>query len=311
MRIRSEIKAGLIGIAAMVVLIWGIHFLKGENVLRSTYILHTCLNHSEGIQKSAPILYKGMKIGYVENIKLGNETECPVLLTLAIKKNFHIRKKSLAELFSSDIMGTKAIRIIMGSGAETFRNNDTIPSHIEPDLIKTVQDRVVPLAEDLGQLALSLNLLAGRMDSIIGLGSIPDILENLSMLTSSLKKEFSAGGSLDSSFTHLESFTGMLAENEETIESMLGHLESVSSALDSAGLEQLGKDLQLLSAGMNVLIGEINSGDGTAGKLIYTDSLHHSLLSLITNLDSLVKDLGEHPEDYVQFSLFGKSGRKK
>jgi phospholipid/cholesterol/gamma-HCH transport system substrate-binding protein len=51
----------------------------------------------------------------------------------------------------------------------------------------------------------------------------------------------------------------------------------------------------------------VNSGQGTAGKLIYSDSLYYYLENLVSDLDSLIVDLNENPQDYVRFSLFGKS----
>ena len=34
MKIRSEAKVGLIGIVTMAVLIWGVNYLKGKNILK-------------------------------------------------------------------------------------------------------------------------------------------------------------------------------------------------------------------------------------------------------------------------------------
>ena len=81
--------------------------------------------------------------------------------------------------------------------------------------------------------------------------------------------------------------------------------------MDRAGLDQLGAELRQLTSEMGLLVKQINSGRGSAGKLIYSDSLYESLKVLVIDLDSLIKDLEEHPEDYVNFSVFGRSSRKK
>ncbi|MCD4710049.1 MAG: hypothetical protein K8R52_04325 [Bacteroidales bacterium] len=63
MKISSEAKVGLIGIATLVILIWGINYLKGRNILNNTYTLHAFYEDSEGLESSAPIVMNGMKIG--------------------------------------------------------------------------------------------------------------------------------------------------------------------------------------------------------------------------------------------------------
>ena len=58
---------------------------------------------------------------------------------------------------------------------------------------------------------------------------------------------------------------------------------------------------------IDLMMKQINSGEGSAGKLLYSDSLYQSLNVLVADLDSLVLDLIENPKDYVQVSVFGKS----
>lgn len=92
--------------------------------------------------------------------------------------------------------------------------------------------------------------------------------------------------------------------------SLVGHLNSISAAVDSAGLDRLSEELIAVSEQFNHLLAQVNSGEGSAGKLIYSDSLYISLETLITDLDTLIRDLNENPGDYVQFSVFGKSKSK-
>ena len=78
MKISSEAKVGLIGIATLVLLIWGINYLKGRNILNSTYTLHAFYEDSGGLENSSPILMQGIKIGYIDDIELQQGQELPV-----------------------------------------------------------------------------------------------------------------------------------------------------------------------------------------------------------------------------------------
>ena len=87
---------------------------------------------------------------------------------------------------------------------------------------------------------------------------------------------------------------------------MTEHLNSISESLDSAGIEDIAKELKAASGAFTQLLEQVNSGEGSVGKLVYSDTLYLHLQNLVSNLDSLVIDLQENPGDYVRFSLFGK-----
>jgi phospholipid/cholesterol/gamma-HCH transport system substrate-binding protein len=104
----------------------------------------------------------------------------------------------------------------------------------------------------------------------------------------------------------MESFTSMLDSQEEEFKSMAVHMNSVSEALDSAGIDKIAGQLLEASLAFTQLMDQMNSGEGSVGKLFYSDTLYVQLQNLVSNLDSLITDLNENPKDYVHFSLFGK-----
>jgi phospholipid/cholesterol/gamma-HCH transport system substrate-binding protein len=307
MKISIEAKVGLIGIATLVVLIWGINYLKGRNILKSTYTLYAHYQDSGGLETSAPVLMHGIKIGYVESIDLEPEEMRPVEITLHIEKDFPLRLGSSAILYSADLMGSKAIRILSSREEGFLSDQDTILSALEPDLFSSIGEQAVPVLHQIGQLAASLDTLAASMDLLLSSDAAHESLEHISDITGSLKAYTEPGGSLHESFIHLESFSSMLADQEDEIASMTSHLNSVSEALDSAGIDKLTQELVATTGEFKVLLEQLNSGEGTVGKLIYSDTLYQHLEHLVSDLDSLVLDLNENPKKYVHFSLFGKS----
>lgn len=307
MKISIEAKVGLIGIATLVILIWGINYLKGRNILKSTYTLHAFYEDSGGLENSAPVLMNGIKIGYIEAIDLQPEAPQPVALTLHIEKAYPLRLGSSAVLFSADLLGSKAIRIDPSSNEAYLSDNDTILSAHEGDLFSSLGDQVGPLMQQIGQLATSLDTLATKMNELLSSEATQNTLEHVSDITDLLKTSLKPGGSLYESFSNLESFSTVLVEQEEDIASITSHLNSVSEALDSAEIDKLSQELMATTGQFKLLLEQVNSGQGTAGKLIYSDTLYYHLENLVSDLDSLILDLNENPQDYVRFSLFGKS----
>ena len=306
MKISSEVKVGLIGIATLLILIWGINYLKGRNILNSTYTLHAFFENSGGLENSSPIIMNGMKIGYIDDIILQPELSLPVHVFIHIEKQYPVNHGSKAILFSADMLGTKAIRIESSREQGTMQHQDTILTSAEADMLSSLSAQVMPVMGQIGDLAESLDSVVQKLDRLMESDSPAEILEDLSEISASLSTSLNPGGALHSSFLNLDSFTGMLESQKEEIASMTSHLNSVSEALDSAGIVQIAEELKTASGAFAQLLEQLNSGEGTMGKLLYSDSLYMHLQNLVADLDSLVIDLNENPKDYVHFSLFGK-----
>jgi len=310
MKISSELKIGIIGILTFAVLIWGINYLKGRNILGSTYAIHASYSDAGGIEASAPVLMNGVKIGYIKELELIPGEERPIKVNLSIEKHYPIQKGSTAVLFSSDLLGTKAIRIDPSGAQQFLGSNDTIQATIEPNLIDALQESLLPVIEQVSSLTGSLDSLVLGVNQLIGSEELGVTIDHLASISESLKRSLNPGGSLNESFSNLESFTSVLKAQEDEFTALTAHLQSISQKVDSAGVDKLAGELLSMSRQFNHLLQQINSGQGNAGKFIREDSLYVNLDRLIVDLNKLITDLNENPEDYVQISLFGKSQKK-
>lgn len=307
MKISNEAKVGIIGIATIAVLIWGLNYLKGRNIFNTTYTLYSFYPESGGIESSSPVLINGVKIGYVEEVVLRMNETPSIKVILSIESRHRIYEGSVAELVSADLLGTKAIRIASSGSLTEMQDHDTLQGVTEPDIITSLQSRIFPILEKTDQLAQSLDTLSRHMERLFSQDALSQTLENIADLTSSLKTSLSRGGSLDESFRNLESFTSVLHEEKEEMASLVRNLNSISESLNRAGIDTLSAGMTSVLLQFDKLIEQINKGEGSVGELIYSDTLHENFVVLIKDLDSLVRDLKENPGDYVQISLFGKS----
>jgi len=306
MKISSEAKVGFIGIATLALLIWGINYLKGRNILNSTYTLHAFYENSGGLENSSPVLMKGMKIGYIDDIELQPGSSLPVHVILHVEKKYPVSIGSSALLFSVDLLGTRAIRIESPGSGRDMQHNDTLLTAIEADMIASLSAQVMPVMEQIGDLSESLDSVVQKLDKLLDSEAPGETLQDLSEISASLSSSLSPGGALYMSFHNLESFTSMLESQEDELKSMTGHLNSISETIDSAGIDRIADELLAASGAFTRLMEQLNSGEGSMGKLFYSDSLYAQLQNLLIDLDSLIIDLNENPQDYVRFSLFGK-----
>ena len=311
MKLSSEAKIGIIGIITLVVLIWGINYLKGRNILTNTYSLLAYYSDASGLESSAPVLMNGVKIGFIKELELSPGESKPIKIVLSIEKEYPIQKGSQAILFSADLLGTKAIRIEQSGEKQYLEYNDTIQSILEPDMLSSLQAQIMPVLQQISNLAVSLDSLTQGLDQLIDSEATRETMVHLSTISESLKTSLEPGGSLNQSFGNLESFTAMLKAQEEDVASITSHLNSISQSVDSAAINKLSHELLAMTHQFSLILEHINSGQGNVGKFIYADSLYLNLDMLISDLDELIRDLNENPEDYVHISLFGNSQKKK
>jgi len=306
MKLSSEAKIGLIGIATLAILIWGINYLKGRNILNGNYTLHTYFENAGGMEESSPVYMQGIKIGYIDHIELQQGLALPVHVSMHVEKKYPVPEGSIAVLFSADILGSRAVRIKSGASGAPLDHNDTIPAAVETDIFTSISSQVMPVMEQIGTLAESMDSIVHRIDGLLESESTTGTLEDLRNISASLASSLDPGGALYNSFNNLESFSASLKAQEDEFESMVIHLNSISEAVDSAGIDRIAGELNAAAEAFNQLMEKLNSGEGSMGKLFYSDTLYAQLQNLVVSLDSLVTDLSENPQDYVRFSLFGK-----
>jgi len=303
----NEARVGIIGIITIAVLVWGINYLKGRNIFSTDYTLYAFYPETGGLQGSSPVLINGVKVGYIEDIQLRTNESPSVKVVLKIENRYTFGEGSLAKLISTDLLGGKALRIETSGEQVPMQDHDTIVGIVEPDIISSLQTALFPILEKTNTLATSLDTLSSQMQNILSQENLSQIIDNLADLSYSLKSALGPGGSLNESFRNLESFTGMLEEEKDEMASLIENLNSISASLDRAGLDSLSMEMTSTFSQLKVLMEQVNSGEGSAGKLLYSDSLYNNISILVVDLDSLVKDLKENPKDYVQVSVFGKS----
>jgi phospholipid/cholesterol/gamma-HCH transport system substrate-binding protein len=160
MKIANETKVGILAAFSIALLIIGYNFLKGNAIFSSETVLYARYSHVDGLAVSKPVLINGFQIGRVDKLQL--QRDGSILATLKIKGKYDIPKSSIAKLESTDLLGSKAIVMDLGSGSEYAQDGDTLNANVQKGLLETVQP-VQKKAE----------MIIGKMDSILTSFSYP------------------------------------------------------------------------------------------------------------------------------------------
>jgi len=312
MKIRTEAKIGIIVLSTIALVIWGINFLKGRNVIRRSDVYYAVYDDVAGLKMSGSVILSGFKVGIINTIEFQEGHLDRVVVAFIVNGDYNIPKNSIAQIYSSDIMGTKVIKIIPTEEKEFYHYGDTLISSIDPDLITKIQDQISPLITNTNHAVMGIDTLVSSINQVLDPATqkkLQAALVNLESTTASLSKQLSPGGKLDKTFTSLQSFTQMLDANKDKLSSAFANIESITDSVAASNLTETMANINATFAQSQILLGKINNGEGSLGLLASNDSLYNNLVSASGNLSKLLDDMNQHPKRYVHFSVFGKKDK--
>jgi phospholipid/cholesterol/gamma-HCH transport system substrate-binding protein len=322
MKISKEAKIGLIVTVGIVLLVWGLNFLKGRDLFNSEKKIYATYDSVEGLSASNPVMVNGLKVGLIQSLSL-LEGSGRILVSMHITNKVHVPKNSIAEIFSTDILGSKGIRIVFGDAKEELQENDTLISNIQKSLTEEVSAQVAPIKAKAENLLSSMDSILLTLRAVFNdrtkhnltksFESITQSLASIERITGNLDTVLAGEGKLRTIFTNLESITTNMRENNEKISNALNNFSAISDTLAKARLSKTMENARKTLEQTASVMDKINKGEGTLGQLAKNDSLYDNLNSTAHNLDMLVNDLRENPGRYVRVSLisFGGGGKKK
>lgn len=309
------VKIGIIVSLIIVILYFGINFLKGKGFFNNQYYYYAIYNKIDGLSVSNSVLINGFKVGQVSDIQFVDEKSGRLIVEIAVAKKYRLPKVSTARIFSSDLMGTKSISLIYGKENQMHSNKDTLISDFEGSLTEMVSIEMLPLknkAEDvMMELENIMNIVSqilneqGKKNIETSLKSIKETFNNLATSSSNLDSIMNGGkNKIENILSNIEGITDNLNKNNEEITLLLENISSISDSVAQSDIKQLINDMGGVMNSLDFVGQKIQKGEGSLGRLIHTDTLYTNLQDVTYNLNRLLQDLRENPKRYVRFSAF-------
>lgn len=310
MKIRNEVKVGILITAALAALLWGLNYLKGKDVFTSRNKYYAVYTSVDGLVASNPVLMNGYRIGIVNDITFMPDHSGRLLVSLLVEKDVFVSRNSIAKIYNSDLIGTKALRIDLGNATDRLENGDTLMAELEQGLADKVGKELGPLREKTEALVVSIDSMVNMLKTVFdpntrnnlqgGIGHMNNTLASFDEMMNSDK------GKLKIMIENLASITSNLKENNEQITKILNNLSQVSDTLAGENFANTIRKAEEVMEQTNQVMMKINSGEGSLGQLVNDNGLYSNLDSTATSLDALLKDMKNNPKRYVHFSVFGK-----
>ncbi len=293
---KKEIRIALVAIVALIVLYFGLSFLKGASMFTDNNVYYLAFKDVSGVAKNCPIYAGGVSVGEVDAITYDYTHEKPTQVTALLRKKMVVPEGTMAEV-KTDLMGNTQVNLILGDA----KNAPILPG----GTIKGKEDDGI--MEKLGGMVPSIENMLPKLDSIFASinelmadPALKGIIANTNQLTAELNK---ASAQLTKLSVELnKQVPTLLAQTNE----LVGSTDKVAKGLAEVDVKNTMDKVNATIDELQTTIGQLNSPEGTLGKLINDTQLYDNLNATMADADSLVIDLKAHPKRYVHFSVFGK-----
>ena len=152
-----ELKIGAFAVVVMIVSFFMINYLRGEDIFNRELEVVSEFSDLQGLVASAPVYIKGYKAGKVKDVEY-DPSDASFNVVCSILKDFNIPKDSRMTICSMDIMGTKGVRIDLGTDSEYVADGDMLQPAFEAGLMDDLASSVVPLIDKLNNTLDSLSV---------------------------------------------------------------------------------------------------------------------------------------------------------
>jgi phospholipid/cholesterol/gamma-HCH transport system substrate-binding protein len=322
LKISKEIKIAIVFIATLALLYWGINFLKGRDFFNKERIYYAVYNQVNGLVTSNPVLVNGFKVGHVKKMYFHPDNSGRIMVEFIINNSdFKIPSNSIARLFSSDLLGSRAIEIQLGNSATMAKDGDTLKTFVQATLGEEVNVQFQPIKQKFESVMLSIDTVLVIIKGIFNentrknleqsFESIRFTIQNLEHTTYNIDTlVVTQRVKLANIIGNVESISLNIKKNNDKIANIITNFSNISDTIAKAKIastiDNASKSLKQFAE----IMGKVNNGEGSLGLLINNDSLYNNLNGASKQLNELVEDVKLNPQRYVNISVFGASKKK-
>lgn len=295
---RKEALIGLLVVLALVLLFFGLNFLKGINVFKASNYYYATYNNVEGLSVSAPVNLNGFKVGQVRDITYDFNHPGHVVVEMSLDKDLRLPEGSHAVL-ASDLLGTASISLNLGPASGSFvAVGDTIDGNVASGMMAALSDNLLPA---VNAIVPKVDTLLTSLNTLVADPALAASVQRLDAITAELNATLR---SLHAATAQLGPVVGNINSITENVDTITGDLTALSGRLSKVKVDSILNDVQATMANLNELTAQLNNRDSSVGKLLNDPALYDNLNSTVASLDSLFVDIKRNPKRYISIKVF-------
>jgi len=300
-KISSEAKVGITVLLAGLAAFVGFRFMSDVPILSRSQQVQTTFLRADGLGTGSQVFVKGVKVGSVSEVQLTASDS--VQVTMQLDMNRQLPKGTIAYLTSLGLIEGKSVVLELGSSDENVEYGESIEGVYVQSMLESLGSKGDALGNDLSSTFTELNLFLEQLNETFddsAQSSLNQTLQNTSAATQQIaslldEKQGEIDRAISSGSSILTQLDTLASDNRPRVDSLMISLEKNISEL-----EKIRVELEGASAGLNDILGKINSGQGTIGKMVNDPSLYNNLDSLSIELNELVKSINEDPGRFLK-----------
>ena len=294
MKLTKEIKIALVAIVGILVMYFGINFLKGMNLFSTNNAYYMTFDDIQGLGASTPIYADGYKVGTVDGLEYDYKENGPIKVKVDIIKDLRIPQGSKAEIVK-DLMGNLQVNLLLANNPR---------ERVEPGAVNGgMMDKAANLVPVVEKMLPKLDSILTSVNALLADPALAASLHNVETITSNLTVSTRELNTLMAGLN--KQVPGMIGKANGVLDNT-NRLTANLASLDVQGT--LNKVNQTLESA-HQFTEKLNSNQGSLGLLMNDTKLYDNLTSTMSHADSLVIDLKAHPKRYVHFSVFGRKDK--
>jgi phospholipid/cholesterol/gamma-HCH transport system substrate-binding protein len=266
-----------------------IHIRRGGGQREVTAIFDSVA----GLDDKSKVRVAGVPKGKVTKIRLRPE-DGKAEVTMEIDRDVPLHRNAFARVANLGLLGEKYVELEPGTKSSPLIPEDQKVElrGTQPASIDDVTNQVSAIAADVKAITASLRSTVAGPE---GQQRLREVMENMRQITAQVRDLVAANRTnVDATLVNARQLT---AELRTTIPRLAESIEKVANSLSGTvnenrqEMRQVVENLRKLSTDLNAISGQIRSGEGTVGKLLYSDEAHARLSTALTAVESGVIEL--------------------
>ena len=295
----KEIQIALVAIAGLLVLYFGLHFLKGMTLFSGDNKYYVKFKDVSGLSVASPIFANGYRVGVVEEIMFDYQNTGEIVAAIDVDTELSVPKGSRAEI-ATDLMGNVKVLLVLGNAADGMvAPGDTITGSQQVGAMGKAAD-MIPAVQ---QMLPKLDSILASVNTLLADPAIANSLHNVDQITADLTRT-----SHDLSLLTAQ-LNRQMPQMRQNADGVLANTNQMTKDISNMDFAATMTSVNTTLKNVEQMTAALNSREGTLGLLMRDPSLYYNLNSTMMHADSLMLDLKQHPKRYVHFSVFGKKDK--
>lgn len=294
---RKEFKIGVVGIATVAMIVFGINYLKGVQMFQPSNYYYVEYTNVCGLATSSPVFVNGYKIGIVRSVAYNYQKPGYVTVGIDIDGEMRIPKGSRGVLETEMLGGVKMNLVFSDEKNQFYAPKDTLEGYVDTGFMGVAQNELLPKFEEL---LPKFDSVLHSVNALLSNPALAATLENTEQLTANLTSTTKQLNNLLQK--DIPQITGNLIGITNNFQTISENLKGIDYAATFNTIDSTLQNVHLLTE-------KLNRTDNSVGLLLNDPKLYQNLEATTANAASLLQDLQAHPKRYVHFSLFGKKDK--